>query len=205
MSEVELARVRQDLETIRQAAGMQLPFGWADVWQTLALIPGGLLLAAWAYFGPEPYLVLGLVPLLLVALVAAYRHFGKLRGTGSTQALHRDHLFETTATLVVIAALAGYLVWEKKLGLSSSTVGGVACYFLGVLCAVLGLTHRNRRVYFAGAVAFIPFGLLIPLCPGKPMVTAVGGLALVVAGLAGAAILAWQLHVSRRDHEPATH
>jgi hypothetical protein len=205
MSEAELARVRQDLETIRQAAGLQLPFGRADVWQTLALVPGGLLLAAWAYFGPEPYLVLGLVPLLLVVLVAGYRHFGKLRGKGPTQAPLQEHTFDTISTLVVIAALAGYLIWEKKLGLPSSTVGGVACYFLGVLCAVLGLTHRNRRVYFAGALALIPFGLVIPLCTGKPMVTAVGGLALVVAGLAGAAILAWQLHVSRRDHEPATH
>ena len=76
MSDAELRRLRKDLDTIQQAAGMGLPFDRADVWESLALVPAGGFLAAWAFFGPGDTLALGLVPLLLLALTAGTAAYG---------------------------------------------------------------------------------------------------------------------------------
>jgi hypothetical protein len=198
MSEADLRRVREDLETMRQAAGLELPFDWADVGWALALVPAGAALSAWAYFGPTGYHAFGLVPLVLLGLVAALHRAWKPRH-------NRHQALDRTATLVIAAGVAGYLVWERTLGLPGSTGGAIACFFLGVVCAVIGCSRREARAAFAGTVALVPFGLLIPFCPGKPTITAVGGLAVLVAGLTAAAILAWQLRGERRDHEPAPH
>jgi hypothetical protein len=101
--------------------------------------------------------------------------------------------------------MAGYLIWERTLGLPGSNGGAVGAFFLGVVCAVGGCSSRASRVAFAGTLALVPFGLLIPFCTGKQMITAVGGLAVMVFGLAAGAILAWQLRRERRTHEPTSH
>ncbi len=52
MGESQLDRIRGDLETIREAAGLGLPFGWEDVWISLALVPCGVILAVVGTFAP---------------------------------------------------------------------------------------------------------------------------------------------------------
>src|SRR6476620_6030365 len=103
MSEAELRRIRVDLDTIEQAAGLALPFQWADVWQTLTMAPAGGWLAAWVYFGPAdyPYLAIGFLPLLLLALVAGIRHLSKPRASQPAWAMRREKLFSTVSTLAV--------------------------------------------------------------------------------------------------------
>jgi hypothetical protein len=198
MSQAELRRMREDLDIIEQAAGLALPFRWTDVWQTLAMAPAGVLLAAWAYFGPAEYLGVGLLPLLLLALVAGVRHLWKPLTSELAPGARREKLFDMVSNVVIAAGLAGSFLWAKKFGLAPGVVGAVACYFLGFTCFLLGLTAPARRVYFAGAVSLIPFGLMIPLCGNQQMVAAVAGLAVLVAGLTAVAILAWQLRTSPR-------
>lgn len=205
MSEADLRRVREDLETMRQAAGLELPFDGADVCWALAFVPAGAFLSAWAYFGPAGYYGFGLVPLILLGLTVGAHRAWKHRTGNLKPSQRRQNTMDMTTTLVVGAALAGYLIWEKTLGLPGSSGGAVGSFFLGVLCAVAGCSSRAGRVAFAGTMALVPFGLLIPFCTGKQMNTAVGGLAVMVFGLAAGAILAWQLRHERRNHEPASH
>jgi hypothetical protein len=188
MSEANLERVRQDLATIQEAAGLVWPFGWVDVWQALALVPAGALLAAWAFFGPADYLVVGLVPLVLLAVVAGIRQLGK-----SEPATRREKVFSRASTLAVGAGLLIYFLWARQFGVVRGAPGSVACLFLGIMCLVLALSSPARRVYLAGTASLTPFGLVIPLCHDQQTVIAVGGLAVMVAGLAAAAILAGQL------------
>jgi hypothetical protein len=205
MSDAELRRLRQDIDTIRQAAGMDLPFEWADVRHAVGLIPAGAFLAAWAYFGPADSLPLGLVLLLLLALVAGRHWLWRRRGSGPAGTARRSGTFDMVVGLVVATGLAVYFVWVRKFGLVHGPPGIPAVFFLGILCAVLGLTSSRRRVFFAGAVALIPFALVAPLCGSQQMTTVVGGLLVMPAGAVAAAIMAWQLRNSRRDDEPVTH
>src|SRR5262245_20619394 len=68
MSDADLRRMRDDLETIREAAGLELPFDRRDVWLTLALVPAGLVMTALGAFAPREHLYLGIVVLLLACL-----------------------------------------------------------------------------------------------------------------------------------------
>jgi hypothetical protein len=194
MSDLDVRRLREDLDAIELAAGLTLPFRRADVWQTLAMAPAGALLAAWAYFGPGEYLAVGLVPLVLLVVVAGVR---QLRNADS--AARREARFGTTSTVAVFAGLAVYFPWARRSGLMHGASGAAACFFLGLACLLLALTAPARRVYLAGAVSLMPFGLVVPLCPNPQAVATVGGLAVMVAGLTAAAIMAWQLRTSRSD------
>src|SRR5262249_3373527 len=193
MSDADVRRMREDLDAIQQAAGLVLPFRRADVWQALALAAAGALLTAWAYFGPGEYLAFGLAPVLLLALVAGARQLGKAEPTA-----RRETRFSTVSTLAVSAGLAVYFLWAKRSGLVQGAPGAVACFFLGIMCLLLALSAPARRVYFAGTVSLMPFGLVIPLCANQQAVAAVGDLAVVLAGLTAATILAWQLRTSQR-------
>src|SRR5262245_16465560 len=108
----DVRRIREDLDAIQQAAGLALPFRWADVWEALALVPAGALLAAWAYFGPGEYLAFGLAPILLLAQVAAAR-----RLANAEPASRREARFGALSALAVGAGLAVYFLWARRSGL----------------------------------------------------------------------------------------
>src|SRR4051812_9420122 len=91
MSQVELRRVREDLETMRQAAGLELPFDWADVCWALALVPAGAILSSWAYFGPTGYRGFGFVPLVLLALTAGAHRLWQHRLGNQRPAQRREN------------------------------------------------------------------------------------------------------------------
>ncbi len=148
--------------------------------------------------------MVGLAPLLLVAAVVGTRQLWKLR-SGAGASSRRERTSSTISTLVIVAALGVYFTWARKFALVNGPPGVVAVFFLGVLCLLLGLSGRPRRVHLAGAATLIPFGLVAPLCTNHQGVAAVGGLFVVLAGLIAAAIMAVQLRDRRRDHEPVPH
>src|SRR4051812_38839925 len=111
MSDAELRRLRDDLATVQQAAGLGLPFGWADVREALALAPAGALLSAWAIFGPEQALAVGLLPLLLLTLISGVRRFVSRHGTETAPVPRREQHFHTASLLAVVAGLTVYFLW----------------------------------------------------------------------------------------------
>jgi len=194
VSDAELRRVRDDLDTIRHAAGLEPPGDRADVGLALLLVPSGLLLAAWAGFGPSGQAAWGLAPVLLLTAVAVAR-WARRRTTDDGR--RREARFEAVTTAVAGLGLAVLIAWEKWLHLPHLVVRGAALFIAGVACLVVGLTARGQRVALAAAVALIPFGLAAPtLSPAGLAV--VGGLLMAVAGLVAAAILALQLRADRR-------
>ena len=199
MSEGELRRVRNDLEVMEQAAGLRLPFGWADVWLTLLVVPCGAFLSAWAAFAPGERRWLGVLPLLGLFLAIATR---RTRQSGRGAASRREYRFAAVSVLVLAAGMAALIVWEKTLGLPYRAVRGAGLALAGVMLIPLALTSRARRSALAGAAALIPFGLVAPLC-SPTQLAVVGGFATMLAGLLAAAIQAWQLRTDRREHGPA--
>ena len=65
----ELERVRGDLEAMREAAGLGLPFGWEDVWLNLALVPCGAMLAVLGFVAPLGSLRLAMMVLFALVVV----------------------------------------------------------------------------------------------------------------------------------------
>jgi len=199
MSDADIRRLRQDLDVIEQAAGLRLPFGWPDVWLALALAGAGLLLSAWGAVAPAGQAAWGLVPVGLEALASLKRWLGQWRQGVSTR---RERIFETVSILAALGGLVVLIAWEKWLGLPSSVARGGAMFLLGVVFIPVGLSAPGRRPALAVSVSLIPFGLALPLLSSEHR-TVPGGFFVALAGLAGAAIMAWQLRWRGRVHGPA--
>jgi hypothetical protein len=204
MSEADLQRFRNDLDTIQHAPSLELPFGWTEVKLALTLIPCGLIISLWSAFGPRDYDWLGVVPLVLVSLASAVwaiRNRAQFLGTPGRR---RENTFDAILSVVLAVGMAGLIVWEKQLGLPSVAVRGAAMFLLGLMLIPLALTSRTRRSGLGVSFALIPYGLVYPLCT-RSQAGVVGGLAVIAAGLAASAIMAYQLRADRSFHEPATH
>jgi hypothetical protein len=176
------------MDVIKEAAGLNLPFGWRDVWLALGLVPCGIVILLWAIVGPWDYIFVSLVPLGLLALVAVGFHVVQYQRAGMSRPLRH----ESFATGLAALAFALLILWEKRLSLPAMPVRGAAFIIAGVLCLVIAVTNRQRRVNLAAAVALVPFGISLPLC-SQQQVALVGGIAVAAAGVVAAGILAGQL------------
>jgi hypothetical protein len=199
VNDPELARLRQDMEVMQEAAGLGLPFGWRDVWLTLGLVPCGLLILVWGLMGWD-HVIVSTVPALLLALIYVGFQVAQYRREGGSRYLKQEWI----ASAVTVLAFAGLIAWEKWLGLPSRPVRGAAIIFCGAMLLVLAFSSRQRRVYVAAPIVLIPFGIAVPLCSTE-QIPIVGGVTVIAAGLVAAAILALQLRADGSQRERATH
>jgi hypothetical protein len=192
MSQAEIHRIREDVETIREAAGLGLPFGWEDVWLNLAVVPCGLIVSAAGVFGAPEWRTLMAMPGLGVVVAAVGLRYRFRRSTGRSPVRRREYDLAFGAGLLYGVLAVVFLWWAKSLGQPTRMMGGVATAMAGGLCAVLAATSPGRRYWSAAAVVLIAYGLVQPLCSPRQIAVA-GGAAMVVSGLLTAAIQAGQL------------
>ncbi len=185
-------RVRNDLETMRQAAGLELPFGRDDVRTNLWVAACGALLAAWAALAPWEFRGLVAVPLLLAVAGAVWSARAAHRHRGSRPSPWREHRLGMLAALILLPLAVGYMAWEKRLGIQREMVGAAAVFFVGVATLVFALADRRRLSYLAAAVPLMAYGVVIPLLTRQQVIVA-GGIFMTVACLAAAAIQTVQL------------
>jgi hypothetical protein len=204
MSEAEIDRIRKDINTIREAGGLDLPFDWKDVWLALALVPCGLVLSAAGALGPLNLARLAALPTLGIVLAASVLRFQHRRSSGRSPVRRREYDLGLAAGLLCALIAGGYLAWARQLGQPTEVTGGLAVTMTGGLCAVLGATGHGRRSCFAAAVVLFAYGLAIPECSPRQIVIA-GGVAMAAVGLGAAAIQARQLRAAEGAHEPVAH
>jgi hypothetical protein len=185
-------RVRNDLETLRQAAGLDLPFSRDDIRTNLWVAACGALLAGWAALAPWDYRGLVAVPLLLAVAGAVWSARAAHRHRGSRPSPWREHRVGMLAVAVLHPLVAAYMQWEKHLGIPREMAGAAAVFFVGVATLVFGLADRRRVSYLAAAVPLMAYGLVIPLLTRQQVIVA-GGVCMTVACLAVAAIQTAQL------------
>ena len=192
MSQAEINRIREDLETIREAAGLGLPFGWEDVWLNLAGVPCGLIVSAAGVFGAPEWRSLMAMPALGVVVAAVGLRYRFRRSTGRSAVRRREYDLAFGAYLLYGVLTGVFLAWAESSGQPTRIMEGFATAMGGALFAVLAATSPGRRYWSAVAVVFIVYGLVQPLCSPRQLDVA-GGAVLVVCGLLTAAIQAGQL------------
>ncbi len=200
MSDADLRRLRSDLDTMKQAAGLALPFDWMDVWLSLALIPAGAAMSIWSVFSEDRYLLVGLVPVVLLALASVFWWGRRWRKEQNRRAWRRETTFGWVTSILLGLIVGGYLFWGIHAGLSIAALKGAGMVSFGLAWGLLGLSSPARRPYLAAAAALIPLGLVFPFCSSQQTMIA-GGLAMMAAGLIAASIQAYQLRAAGRDHE----
>ena len=104
----ELDRVKEDVATIKQAAGFGLPFGWDSFWANLIGVPciGVCCLIYWL-ISDSPSRYATAVPTVLLLSLLGYMRFRYRRGTGRSATERREYgaQFYGTVVLVLVQCL----------------------------------------------------------------------------------------------------
>ena len=126
MQQAQIERLRQDIDTIQDAGGIELPFGREDLIIQAGLAVWGLVLAAWPWVLRPDMAGLWLLPLFL--LIVAYGHLLRKysRASGGSPARRREYTAAVRSMAFAAPAIVGYNAWAVWLELPLWTVAGAA-------------------------------------------------------------------------------
>jgi hypothetical protein len=192
MADADLQRVRDDLSSLRQAAGLDLPFGWEDVRLAWLVAGTGGVAVLWTLLVPGRPPNFGLIPLLLVAIGGVVRLRIKYRqSSGRSRARRGEYTLGLVLAGVMVVLMLIYRIWAVRLGMPFRNVQAIAIFFAGLAVAVLALTHRWRMANLALAVPLVMCGLALPFLPVQP--ATLFGIAMIIGGSALAVVETYQL------------
>jgi len=192
MSQVPLERVREDLETIRTAIGVELPFGRSEVLANIWTAACGLLVALWSLLAPSEYRGTAVV-LDLAVLGWLWCSYHARRHRGVRPWTWREHKLGLLGAAIVTPCLVAYMLWERHLGMPREMVGAAALFSVGLGVLLISLVDQRRRYYLGGALALMTWGVSFPLL-APPQIIMAAGIVLAVAGISAAVVQTWQLH-----------
>lgn len=199
MSQTDLNRVREDLDTIKQAAGLELPFCNEDVRLNLWSALCGVLVTACALFTPWEYRLIVLIPVGLATLITASTARKIQQQRSQNPGRWREQRLAGIAVLVFLPLAIVYKLWERSLGMPREMIGAAVVFFFGVGLLIIALTNRKRLYYAGASIPMMAFGFSIPICSPRQVLIAVG-ICWITASLAAAAIQSWQLRTHGANH-----
>ena len=224
-NENELERVKKDLEVMQEAAGLELPFGWEDVWLYAVGAPAyGIWVILWALLLPGGEamnllkMTLASVPAPACIGIYVFLRYKYRRGSGRSAIRRREYSSELIGMAIVTLFLIPYGVFLLLMGCPKPFFFGMMWFFLGIMVGRPAFSSRGRLYNLGGAIGMMVCGVVIPLCSVKrsgswrvlvlhidPDNTADSflisiGIVCIVGGLISAGIMAYQLWSSGEKH-----
>lgn len=199
MNQANLNRLQDDLETMKRAAGVDLPFGREDIRAALWCAASGALVSVWALLGPWEYRWVVAIPLALAVFCGIRAYLRAHHERAAAPVRWREHRLAAIAALVAVPLGIGYMQWERQVGLPRQFVGAASVFFVGVGLLIFAALDRQRRHYAGGAIPLMAFAVAIPFCSPAQVVIA-AGLCLALGGGATAGLQAWGLRKHGNDH-----
>jgi hypothetical protein len=195
----DLKRIREDLDTVKSALGWDLPFNEQTIFVQLAAAAGGLWCLAgviqpyqlpryWHYLAAAALMCLPMIIYLSYATVHKLDLGLESRPWGFQQAVY---------PLVSITSIYSFFFWAIATDLVSVRFGGSAMVFvLGATYLAMIAGDRSRICSVGWAIGWMLLAVLT-------LVTDIDGLILMgmmmaIGGLAGAAVMTWQLRSVER-------
>lgn len=197
----ELRRAKQDLATIKGAAGLKLPFGWDDVWWTLAIGLSSLIGMVWALAPHGMGKAWGLVPVGILALYYMVRMRIKYRrSTGRSPIRRRGYTSEAIAGLFVAAGTVLYVYWAKHWDIPAPHIRGGGMVMAAFVLAFLALRNRHEFLSSLGfMVIFVVAGVATALWPQAPTEVLVAG-GLFIGAVVSAGVMAHFIREADVEH-----
>jgi len=192
----EITRVRQDLETVHQAAGIGLPFGREDVIIELVMAGGLAVFGAVSVFVRSYWLFLAILPPLGALVVRlTFLRLKYRRSTGRSAVRRREYTAGFAGGLASICVLLAF-DWSGRAHAHLHLVHAAFLCGCGVVLLGVGIADPGRRASVGGAAGLLVAGLGI-LFFYETQVIAVVAAALASGLLADAAIMIYQLRSGR--------
>ena len=193
MSKQELERIKEDIEIIKEAAGLELPFGWEDVWLSIYLIPVGVWLAIWRFLPFQLSRLWRVLPVAVLGIVYVFLRIKYRRSTGRSPVRRRGYSVVLFLTPISGLCAFGYLVWVIRSGRDFVSAVGGMCFFMGLMLLIFAFAERGRLFYLGWAIPVILFGIATTIWPGLSILEMNVGILCVAASLSTAIIQAYQL------------
>jgi hypothetical protein len=193
MSKSDLERVENDIEIIKEAAGLQLPFGWEDVWLNVYLIPVGVWLAIWGFLPYQLSSIWRILPVSVLAIVYVFLRVKYRRSTGRSPVRRRGYSIVLFLTPILGLCAFGYLVWVVRSGHDFVFAVGGMCFFAGLMLLIFAFAQPGQLFNLGWAIPIILCGIAMTIWPTLNILETNVGIVLIVASSATAMIQAHQL------------
>lgn len=192
MSQTDLSRVKSDLSAIKQAAGIELPFGREDVWMSLFLGFFGVAAAVW-FIVPHDlsHRWLGIPFFLILFGTLGGLRYKYRKGTGKSSFRRRE--YGVLANGLPASLVAIFVVWQANSGADLYQLAITMFFFIGAMFLDIALKNPVRLYYIGFAVPAMLLCLCRPLWQEPKHAQISIGVLVFVGGFATAAIQAWQL------------
>jgi hypothetical protein len=198
METKELERVKTDIEIIKEAAGLELPFGWEDVWLSVYLIPVGVWLAIWRFLPFQISRIWRILPVAVIGIVCVFLRIKYRRSTGRSPVRRRGYSVALLSIPIMILCGGGYFVWVVRSGRDFVFAVGGTWFFMGLMLLIFAFVERGRLYYLGWAIPIMLCGIAVTIWPELNMLEMNVGIVLFAASSATAAIQAYQLKRSAR-------
>ncbi len=194
MKAEKIERVQTDLETLRIAMNLDLPFDEKDIWLNFGLAISLLPPIAQGFFGSLsgvgwlsflPFAVIGLIALIRIIR----RSFSQITNGG----MKKDSRFGLILMLIVLPSTLALKKWAPAADLPAMAVPAVIFVSMGLLFCLLPYWNRTLLFYLGVGFAFLAMGLIAPLFSieyFQPLAMCV----LIPGILMSAGIMRWQLN-----------
>ena len=194
MSVSEIERVKQDIATIKEAAGLELPFGWDSVWVNLIGLPCaglGCLLYWWIFHRPSVFMVL--TPAILLQVVDRCVR-PKYRPSASRSATkRRGYKVGLYGGIFIGAVMGAFMGWAIQAGISVATLTSGAITMSGLTATLMAFQRKETLPLLGLGIPATLVGISIAVWPTADAIVRNACIALFVAGPAMAFIQMCQL------------
>lgn len=205
MKHAEIDRVQQDLDLIKSTLSGEFPYDRRHLLMSLLGAGAGVLVALTSVESMQPFIRQTLLIYFLGIVGFWVWHVGRVRSARA----HRPRAWnwtrrETVAALVGIALLVSYVVTMRVVLAQRGEWSGVAwrqhiagpvLFFVGVTLVSASVSSRTLWSWAGWGVPAAVGGLVILWCDSVAQTRLALGVALVIGGLASAAILHGQIRI----------
>ena len=201
MSKKEIERIKEDIGIIKEAAGLELPFGWEDVWINLYLIPVGVWLAIWSFLPLQLSRLWRVLPVSILAIVYVFLRIKYRRSAGRSPIRRRGYSVVLFLTPILGLCAFGYLVWVIRSGHDFVFAVGGMWFVAGLILLIFAFAQPGQLFNLGWAIPMILCGITITIWPVLNVLSTNVGVVLIIAGSATAVIQAYQLKRSTSKND----
>ena len=202
MSVSEIERVKQDIATIKEAAGLELPFGWESVWLNLIGLPCvGLwcLLYWWIFHTPSLFMI---VPPAILILVAERCLRLKYRRSASRSAIRdRQYRVAVCGTIFISGGIGGFVLWAMLADGDIVYLASGLITMVGLMGTLMAFQSKARLSNLGIGIPALLGGISIVIWPAPDAIIWIACIGLFVAGPATALIMMYQLKQAEQAND----
>ncbi len=199
MSKSDIEQVKEDIETIKEVVGFELPFAWDSVLVNLILYPiTGIWILFYLYVANKPTPFWVTVPFVGLLGILGYLRFRYRKSTGRSSAIRNEYGFTFYSNIALGLVALPYILWARAKGLDTTVIGGGLALMVGVFGILLAIFMKGRLYYLGGSIPIILLGISFLVWTTSKILILNSCLALIIGGIAMGCIQTFQLKANER-------